>query len=122
MRFKDLISLTGLVLCAGGAMAQTDAMPQMAAAPEIFHYVCERGVGIDAVYTGTDAAPAVVIHAEGRLIALSQAVSASGARYAEAAGGSGYEWWTKGDTATLSYFDANYGESVTLFAFCTVAE
>ncbi|AVW90536.1 MliC family protein [Celeribacter baekdonensis] len=120
MRSKDLVLSAGLVLCAGVAMA--DEMPQMTPAPEVFHYVCDRGVGIDAVYTGTDDAPAAVIYAEGRLISMSQAVSASGARYAEAAGASGYEWWTKGDTATLSYFDANYGESVTLFAFCNVAE
>lgn len=80
-------------------------------------YLCERGVEIPVVYVTGDT-PVAVLLAEGRLITLPQARSASGARYAHDGEGDSYVWWNKGDTATLAYFDGQVGEEVTLFAFC----
>lgn len=43
----------------------------------------------------------VVLNADGHQITLVTEPSASGARYGWPSDGSGYVWWTKGDTATL---------------------
>ncbi|AJE46284.1 MliC family protein [Celeribacter indicus] len=96
--------------------ATAQDVPETVPAPEVVTYTCERGVEIDVVYAGQDYA---VVQAEGRLLSLGRAVSASGARYLGATGKvSAYEWWEKGGEAMLNYFDAEVGESVTLYAFC----
>jgi membrane-bound inhibitor of C-type lysozyme len=83
-------------------------------------YRCERGVAIPVTYVNADGGSAVVLNVEGRQITLIQAEAASGARYAWPSDGSGYVWWNKGDTATLSWFDAAKSEEVMLFADCKV--
>ena len=45
-------------------------------------------------------------------------MSASGARYVWPSDGSGYVWWTKGDTATLSWHDGESGTEQPLYAEC----
>lgn len=85
-------------------------------------YACERGVRIEASYvTGAEGAVAV-LQVEGRQVALSQAISASGARYAQTldTGGNaqGYVWWTKGDTAFLEWQPEGASPSVTLLTDC----
>jgi membrane-bound inhibitor of C-type lysozyme len=83
-------------------------------------YTCERGVEVPAAYVNAGAVSVAVILVEGRMVALPVTQSASGARYSTAAKGrSGYTWWTKGDDAQLSWFDAERSEEVTLLAFCT---
>ena len=81
-------------------------------------YRCERGVAIPATYLTTEADSAVIINVEGRQITLTRKPAASGARYAWPSDGSGYVWWNKGDEATLSWFDAELSEEVTLYREC----
>ena len=109
------------------ALAQT-AEPQ--ADIQQISYLCERGVILHATYINSASGESfAVLQAEGRQLALKSAVSASGARYIGAdmslerpAEGtkavSGPDWWTKGDTGTLSWFDADYSEQVTLYHDC----
>ena len=59
-----------------------------------------------------------MIHVENRQITLTRSRSASGVRYAWPGDGSGYIWWTKGDDATLLWFDAETSEEVTLYSAC----
>ena len=111
------------------ALAQTAEAPPQAEIQQL-SYLCERGVVLDATYINTAAGESfAVLQAEGRQLALKSAVSASGARYigaqmpleAPAEGEkpvSGPEWWTKGDTGTLSWFDADHSEQVTLYRNC----
>ncbi|MBT9384450.1 MliC family protein [Pseudooceanicola sp. CBS1P-1] len=115
MSARRLLLAAGLALSASGgaALAGDPALIQV-----IYH--CERGVEIPATYVNAGEASVVVLQAEGRQIALPQVLSASGARYG---GNAGYQWWSKGDTARLSWFDPavtdkEKGEEVTLFAFC----
>ena len=110
------------------ALAQTTAVP-LADIQQI-SYLCERSVILHATYINSASGESfAVLQAEGRQLALKSAVSASGARYIGAemslekpAEGtkavSGPDWWTKGDTGTLSWFDADYGEQVTLYHEC----
>lgn len=61
-----------------------------------FHWQCNE-VGVASTYT--DDAERVTLAFSGRELELPIAVSASGARYADAAGN---EFWTKGDSGTLA--------------------
>lgn len=102
---------SGLSLAAGGLFAQT---PETTVAPDVITYACERGVTVDVVYAGDVA----VLRAEGRLVSLGQAVSASGARYVERPDGTGYQWWGKGNEARLTHLDAPDGDDVDLYTRC----
>jgi membrane-bound inhibitor of C-type lysozyme len=102
--------------CAASAQG-TELFPMTAT------YSCERGVEIPVSYINSGESPGVaVLYVEGRMISLVAGESASGVRYAWPSDGSGYVWWTKGDTAMLSWFDAQTGEDVTLYAGCKRAE
>jgi len=79
-------------------------------------YVCERGVEVPVVYIN-DGTPVAVIYVERRMVVLPQVTSASGARYAEETN-SGYVWWSKGDEASLAWFDAEARKELTLHAVC----
>jgi membrane-bound inhibitor of C-type lysozyme len=92
--------------------------PALAAGYESVTYTCERGVGIPATYVDGGDSALAVLQVEGRQVALPLAESTSGARYALAGNQSGYTWWTKGDTALLSWFDAEKKEEVFLFMDC----
>ena len=92
------------------ALAETDV--------QTVTYTCERGVDIPATYVNSADEAVAVIHVEGRQITLQITPSASGARYAWPSDGSGYVWWTKGDAATLAWFDAGHSEEVMLYAEC----
>lgn len=94
-------------------------LPAFAAAEvQTVTYSCERGVEIPATYVNVADESVAVIHVEGRQIALQITQSASGARYAWPSDGSGYVWWTKGNAATLAWFDAEHSEEVMLYAEC----
>lgn len=97
-------------LCAGGVAAY--------AAPEVHLYQCERDVVVEAVYVNDADGPLAVITAEGRMTVLTLARSGSGSRYLETPDGVGYEWWIKGDAATLSYVDAASETSEMLLSNC----
>lgn len=87
-----------------GALAAVLLLPGAAAAAPEFTaqgYNCDRGVAVPATYVTTPEGALVVIHVDGRQIALLAEPAASGARYAWPSGGSGYVWWTRGDEATL---------------------
>ncbi|WP_417247794.1 MliC family protein [Celeribacter sp.] len=101
-----------LASAASGLFAQT---PETTVAPDVITYTCERGVMVDVVYAGDVA----VLRAEGRLVSLGQAVSASGARYVERPDGTGYQWWGKGNEARLTHLDAPDGDEVNLYTRCT---
>lgn len=67
-------------------------------------YVCDRGAVVEATYLNIAERSFAVVQFEGRQKAFETAVSASGARYVAAGMGEDpYIWWTKGDTATLSF-------------------
>jgi len=90
-------ALTALAVLAGPAIAQTvPAKP-----PDVIRaaFACEGGRAIDAEF---DNAPKPLVRlglSDGRAMALPQALSASGARYANA--DESIVFWNKGDTAFL---------------------
>ena len=107
---RNILFAATAALTAGAAQADTRALT----------YMCERGVEIPTVYVNHgDELAVVVLWIEGRMINLERTEAASGARYQFPNGGSGYVWWSKGDEATLAWFDAEVGEEVTLYAFCS---
>lgn len=84
-------------------------------------YLCDRGVELPVSYVNSVDGSVAVLYAEGRMITLLITESASGARYAWPSDGSGYVWWTKGETGTLSWHDGATSEEVTLYAECRLA-
>ncbi|MCA0272882.1 MAG: MliC family protein [Proteobacteria bacterium] len=85
-------------------------------------YICNRDVEIPVAYVNADDGSIAVLHVEGRLITLYNEPAASGARYAWPSDGSGYVWWTKGDTATLYWRDGETDTEAVLYAECRVKE
>lgn len=81
-------------------------------------YLCDRGVTLPASYINTSDGSVAVLYVEGRLVTLPVGMSASGARYAGPSDGSGYVWWTRGDTATLYWQDGESGTEQPLYAEC----
>lgn len=100
-------------------LTATVAVPAVAADIVTLRYTCERGVEVPAVYINPEPGPGVaVIHVEGRLIALETTRAASGVRYVPPSDGSGYIWWTKGNTARLDWQDAASGTGRALLEEC----
>ena len=95
-----------LVLTLATASAAQDAAtaPEPASGDQMLHvvYDCPQGGTLEAVFINTEAGAshAVVSRGEG-LIAMSIAVSASGARYTTLDADNPVTFWTKGDTASL---------------------
>ena len=85
--------------------ATPPAPPADTATGEVFHWQCDE-VGVASTYV--DNAKRVVLAFSGRGLELPIAISASGARYADAAGN---EFWTKGDSGTLVLAEAAEGEN-----------
>lgn len=81
-------------------------------------YLCDRGVELPVSYVNGSDGSVAVLYVEGRLITLLNEPAGSGARYAWPSDGSGYVWWTKGDTATLYWRDGAASEEVALYAEC----
>lgn len=83
-------------------------------------YLCERGVTVPVTYINAgDFERVAVISVEGRQVAMRQFSSASGARYASFDEELGYRWWSKGDTAMLSFQAADDSmDEVFLFMRC----
>ncbi len=83
------------------------------------HYVCERGVVVPVTYVnGTDPAMAFLV-AEGKLVALREVPSASGAFYAAFDEQDGYRWRTKGEEAFLAWLAADHtAEETVLLTDC----
>ncbi|MCF7700035.1 hypothetical protein GLR48_12050 [Loktanella sp. M215] len=110
---KSVTGAACAILWVGSAMAGVTSTPR---------YTCERGVEIPAVYINVEdgSEPGVVVlMVEGRMINLEATdEAASGVRYRFPNDGSGYVWWTHQGEATLSWFDAEVKEEVTLYAFC----
>jgi membrane-bound inhibitor of C-type lysozyme len=114
MRFRRLAAALGAFALAAPASAGMDTLGAT--------YLCERGVEVPVSYVNGSDGSVAVLYVEGRLITLPIAISASGARYAWPSDGSGYVWWTKGETATLYWRDGATSEEVTLHAECRMAE
>lgn len=102
--------------------AQDAAMPDGLAGLGVVTatYECERGVRVPVTYVNADAGGSIaVLQVEGSQVALEQAVSASGARYAPAGEGAGYRWWSKGDEGLLLFFPSGEAaEEETLLSEC----
>lgn len=81
-------------------------------------YLCDRGVEVPVAYVNSAEGSAAVLFVEGRLITLLNEPAASGARYAWPSDGSGYVWWTKGDSATLYWRDGAKDTETALYAEC----
>lgn len=107
-----LASAALLTLAACGQFAEKPEPPAteepafpLASAERSVAYVCERDLPITAIYgTNREGTPDVALIIRGTDIRLTQAVSASGARYTSPIGletGMGLAWWTKGDEAML---------------------
>lgn len=84
------------VACQPGAGRDTPAPADATATTDTFHWQCGE-VGVASTYI--DDAESVTLVFSGRELELPIAVSASGARYADTAGN---EFWTKGDSGTLT--------------------
>lgn len=82
-------------------------------------YHCERGVDLPVVYVNDEAGHVVAL-IEGQLLVLPRAISASGARYRADTPDAGYEFWSKGDTAFLSW--GTEAESRMLLEECVAAD
>lgn len=83
-------------------------------------YICDRDVQVPVAYVNADDGSVAVLHVEGRLITLLNQPAASGARYAWPSDGSGYVWWTKGDSATLYWRDGETASEATIYADCRI--
>ncbi|MDW4496768.1 MliC family protein [Sulfitobacter sp. D35] len=85
-------------------------------------YSCERGIEIPVVYiNGEDAGARLalaVLVVEGRLVSLEATETGSGARYGTGDDQPGYVWWTKGDSASLSWLESESGAETMLFTDC----
>lgn len=93
------------------------ALPALSQQTELLPvtYTCERGVSLPVAYVnGPDDEAHAIALIEGDLRVMQIAVSASGARYRE--GDSGYQIWSKGADATISY--GPDGNEVTLLTDC----
>jgi membrane-bound inhibitor of C-type lysozyme len=110
----------GPTLVAAGLMAAPPAVAQLDTKGGT--YLCDRGVEVPVAYVNGAGDSVAVLHLEGRLITLPVGPSGSGARYAWPSDGSGYVWWTKGDTAMLLWHDGATSEEVTLYAACKLKE
>ena len=84
-------------------------------------YACDRGVEVPVTYVNAGEETVAVLNVEGRQITLLSAQTGPDARYEWPSDGSGYVWTRKGAEATLLWKDAEKGEEVTLYAFCTEA-
>ena len=108
-----------VLLC--GVLAHPVAAQDATEAPAPLTYVCERGVEIPVITLPGDPG-LVVLWVEGQLVALPRTPSASGTRYEAADGRSGYVWWSRGDSASLAWYDSDVTEQVTLFRDCRASE
>ena len=81
-------------------------------------YLCDRGVELPVAYVNSAEGSAAVLQVEGRLITLLNEPAGSGARYVWPSDGSGYVWWTKGDSATLYWRDGEKDTETVLYAEC----
>ena len=90
------------------ACSRTTKAAQPTVATVTASYACEDGRTITASYLGNDSATPVVRLAIGEeVLLLSQAVSASGARYASNVAGKNIQWLTKADQGILILADAD---------------
>ena len=90
------LPLALVVVLLVSACQTTDDRNASASASETMHWRCQE-VGVASIYA--DNGEHVTLAFSGRELRLPIAISASGARYADAIGN---EFWTKGDTGTLS--------------------
>ena len=71
-------------------------MPAEATANSVT-YACGDGISLPVSYVNSDPNFLAVVPVDGKSIIFASAISGSGARYTSGR----YEWWTKGDNATL---------------------
>ncbi|GAA5513369.1 hypothetical protein Dcar01_02102 [Deinococcus carri] len=104
-----------LLLTAGAALLGSAAAANVSTTPtsisyRTFHYTCDGGKKISVSYVnfGKNGPLFAVLNWNGQQYGLSQAVSASGARYASLYGptvsGGGLEWWEHQGQANLNTF------------------
>ncbi|PYE81245.1 MliC family protein [Pseudoroseicyclus aestuarii] len=66
-------------------------------------YLCDGRAEVEAIYINDSDPQRVALLVEGKLVLLEQGRAASGVRYEAGSGGPAYQWWTKGDEASLSW-------------------
>lgn len=77
-------------------------------------YACDRGVIVPVTYVSDGETSVVVLAVDGGQFSLYAEEAASGARYGWPSDGSGYVWWSKGDTAMLLWKDDTGAETPVL--------
>lgn len=81
------------------AGARTQEVPQDLISAR---YRCEGGASVPVVYVNaSETGGYAVMLIDGRLVAMRQVASGSGARYRSGNGDDAYELWAKGDAATI---------------------
>jgi membrane-bound inhibitor of C-type lysozyme len=106
-------------LVGGAASAQDTAQI------ENVTYICERGATIPVTYFVFDDPDNTYVSAmvEGRLIAMRQNVSGSGALFVSIDEQQSYRWHVKGDTGVLTYLDADHtADEVVILRECASSD
>jgi membrane-bound inhibitor of C-type lysozyme len=73
---------------------------------------------VPVVYISAPETSLAVIYVEGAQNLLYHEPAASGARYRWPSGGSSYDWWTRGDKATLHWKDGEAGKETAILTGC----
>ncbi|MGD9864721.1 MAG: MliC family protein [Pseudodonghicola sp.] len=79
-------------------------------------YRCDRGAQLTASYINSDSGASAVLAVEGRVVALNEGPTGSGARYAPPPGQDGYVWHTKGGAGVLLWQSS--GEDRVIYQDC----
>ena len=115
MKIPTAFVISTLVAPASTASEEELSSQELRLGQRTYSYACEDGHFVQVTYITTGAENeghpvfAVLRHGDD-VYGLSEAVSASGARYIGHSGlntASGLEWWTKGDHGTLSTFEGD---------------
>ncbi|WP_418595689.1 MliC family protein [Ponticoccus sp. (in: a-proteobacteria)] len=98
MRFGSILAIS--LACASAASAEVSVTLNLGSEDMTMHtqgYTCDAAQPFDVQYLTSDSDALALVPVDGVRRIFVNVVSASGARYVSGQ----YEWWTKGETATL---------------------
>lgn len=99
---KTLLGISLSLFMPALAVAHGDAVVKDGYETTAVTYACANNATLNVRYLNMKNGPSfVVLSIKSEIILLETAVSASGARYVSADPATPYQWWTKGDAATL---------------------